>query len=65
MSTSRLRNLALALLLTGLIVAPLSLAADKSAKQQQLQTLLKKIDKLKQLAASTGVDGAAIEEAMR
>ena len=48
MSTSRLPKLALALVLTSLLVAPLSDAADKPAKQQQLQTLLKKIDKLKQ-----------------
>jgi septal ring factor EnvC (AmiA/AmiB activator) len=48
MSTSRLPKLALALVLTSLLVAPLSGAADKPAKQQQLQTLLKKIDKLKQ-----------------
>ena len=48
MSTSKLPKLALALVLTSLLVAPLSGAADKPAKQQQLQTLLKKIDKLKQ-----------------
>ena len=47
MSTSRLRKLTLALLLASLVAAPSSIAADKAAKQQQLQSLLKKIDKLK------------------
>jgi len=49
MSTCRLRKLALALTLASLVAAPSSIAADKAAKQQQLQTLLKKIDKLKQV----------------
>jgi len=41
--------LMLALMLAALMVTPLTIAADKTAKQQQLQTLLKKIDKLKQV----------------
>jgi septal ring factor EnvC (AmiA/AmiB activator) len=48
MSTYRPGKLALVLMLACLIVAPLSLAADKAAKQQQLQALLQEIDKLKQ-----------------
>ena len=48
MSTSQLRKLALTLLLATLMVAPVANTADKAAKQQQLQTLLQKIDKLKQ-----------------
>jgi septal ring factor EnvC (AmiA/AmiB activator) len=48
MSTFRLPKLALTLMLACLVVAPLSSAADKSTKQQQLQILLKKIDSLKQ-----------------
>jgi len=41
--------LMLALMLAILMVAPVTSAADKAAKQQQLQTLLKKIDKLKRV----------------
>ena len=53
MSTSLLPKLTqvlmLTLMLAILMVAPVTSAADKEAKQQQLQTLLKKIDKLKQV----------------
>ena len=53
MSTSLLPKLTLtlmlALILAMLMVGPVTIAADKTAKQQQLQTLLKKIGKLKQV----------------
>jgi septal ring factor EnvC (AmiA/AmiB activator) len=53
MSTSQPGKLAfvriLTILLAGLVAAPLSAANDKANKQQQLQVLLKKIDKLKQV----------------
>ena len=53
MSTSLLPKLTqvlmLTLMLAILMVAPVTSAADKEAKQQQLQTLLRKIDKLKQV----------------
>ena len=53
MSTSLLPKLTpvlmLALMLATSMVAPVTSAADKTAKQQQLQSLLKKIDKLKQV----------------
>ncbi len=53
MSTSQPGKLAfvriLTILLAGLVAAPLSVANDKANKQQQLQVLLKKIDKLKQV----------------
>lgn len=52
MSTSQPRKLAFARVLTivlaGLVATPLSIADDKSNKQQQLKVLLKKIDKMKQ-----------------
>jgi len=52
MSTSQPCKLAFARVLTivlaGLVATPLSIADDKSNKQQQLKVLLKKIDKLKQ-----------------
>lgn len=52
MSTSQLPKLAfvriLTIVLAGLVATPLSLADDKANKQQQLQVLLKEIDKLKQ-----------------
>jgi murein hydrolase activator len=48
MSTSQLRNLILAALLTGLLMTPQAPAGDKAPKQQELKGLLQKIDKLKQ-----------------
>jgi septal ring factor EnvC (AmiA/AmiB activator) len=48
MSTSQLRNLILAALLTGLLMTPQAPAGDKAQKQQELKGLLQKIDKLKQ-----------------
>jgi murein hydrolase activator len=57
MSTSLLPKLTLtlmlalmpAMLIAILMLGPVTIAADKTAKQQQLQTLLKKIGKLKQV----------------
>jgi septal ring factor EnvC (AmiA/AmiB activator) len=48
MSTSQLRNLILAALLTGLLLAPQAPADDKALKQRELKGVLQKIDKLKQ-----------------
>ena len=48
MSTSQLSNLFLCALIAGLLVAPQSLAADRSAKEKQLKTVLAEIEKLKQ-----------------
>ena len=48
MSISLPRKLFLSALLAGLVIAPLSMADDKSAKEKQLSELLRKIDKLKQ-----------------
>lgn len=52
MSTSQPSKLAfvrvLTIVLAGLVATPLSIADDKSNKQQQLKVLLKKIDKMKQ-----------------
>ena len=48
MSTSSLRNLVLAALVTGLVLGPAIEANDRTAKERELQTLLRKIDKLKQ-----------------
>jgi len=48
MSTSRLSKLLLPALIAGLVLAPQSLAADRSAKEKQLKTVLGKIEKLKQ-----------------
>jgi septal ring factor EnvC (AmiA/AmiB activator) len=47
MSTSRLSKLLLPALIAGLVLAPQSLAADRSAKEKQLKTVLAKIEKLK------------------
>ncbi len=47
MSRSRRFRLLLPLLLTALVCAPISGADDKSAKQQKLQQVLRKIEKLK------------------
>jgi septal ring factor EnvC (AmiA/AmiB activator) len=47
LTRTRMLALMLPLMLATLMVAPVTIAADKTAKQQQLQTLLKKIDKLK------------------
>ena len=48
MSTLHLPKLALLVMLTCLVITPALHAAEKSAKQQQLQTLLNKIGKLEQ-----------------
>ena len=48
MSTSSLYKLLLPLLVITVVVHPVSMADDKSAKEKQLKTLLRKIDKLKQ-----------------
>jgi len=48
MSTSQLRNLIVAALLTSLLMAPQSPADDKALKERELKALLQKIDKLKQ-----------------
>ena len=48
MSTSLLRKLLLSALVASIVVAPMSLADDKSLKEKQLKTLLQKIEKLKQ-----------------
>ncbi len=48
MSTLHLPKLALLVILTCLVITPALHAADKSAKQQQLQALLNKIGKLEQ-----------------
>lgn len=48
MSTSRLSKFLLPALIAGLVLAPQSLAADRSAKEKQLKTVLGKIEKLKQ-----------------
>ena len=48
MSTLHLPKLALLVMLTCLVITPALHAADKSAKQQQLQALLNKIGKLEQ-----------------
>ena len=48
MSTSPLRKLLLMLLVTGLVVGPFAIAADKATSEKQLKSVLRKIDKLKQ-----------------
>ena len=48
MSTSRLSRLLLPALIAGLVLAPQLLAADRSAKEKQLKSVLVKIEKLKQ-----------------
>ncbi len=48
MSTSPPSRLFLCALIAGLVVAPQSLAADRSVKEKQLKTVLIKIEKLKQ-----------------
>jgi len=48
MSTSQLRNLILAALLTSLLMAPQAPADDKALKERELKQLLQKIDKLKE-----------------
>lgn len=47
MSTSLLHKLLLPLLLAILVINPVSMADDKSAKEKELKTLLRKIDKIK------------------
>lgn len=47
MSISQLSKLFLCALITGLVIAPQSLAADRSAKEKQLKTVLGKIEQLK------------------
>jgi septal ring factor EnvC (AmiA/AmiB activator) len=48
MSTSPIRNLILAALLTCLVMAPQAPADDKALKERELKQLMQKIDKLKQ-----------------
>ena len=47
MSISQPSNLLLCALIAALVIAPQSLAADRSAKEKQLKTVLSKIEKLK------------------
>ena len=48
MSTSLLRKLLLMLLVAGLVIGPIAIAADKATSEKQLKSVLRKIDKLKQ-----------------
>ena len=49
MSISSLRKLLLSILVACLVIAPLTIAANKATSEKQLKSVLGKIEKLKQV----------------